>query len=93
MSAKAYLCIGGPLDGHFAMTDDFADAPYHWEYPSGKSWRTHNGTRVDTGPAGLYHHLEDKYVAFNASGRGRKVPSMVWIHVDLLKMPISPRLR
>lgn len=97
---KAHICIGGPLDGKFAISKDFEDAPRHWEYPEGESPRfgpNGNGREVIDGPAGMYNHLRDDYVQYNISVRSswvpKNAPSMVWLHKDLLKPSKSPRER
>jgi hypothetical protein len=99
---KAYPCIGGPLDGKHAITDDFSDGPHHWEYPTPDGNWTRDWVKrvpgskpkkVMDGPAEIYGHLKDDYVAYNSAGRNSKGASMVWIHVSLLKPAISPSKR
>jgi hypothetical protein len=68
----AYPCIGGPLDGEHATTDDFA--PGYGE-PGHKWYRQ----------AGMYGHLSREYVEFNrAGGGGRKKigapATMIFVH-------------
>jgi hypothetical protein len=82
----AYPCIGGPLDGEYATTDDF-------EKPTDEKYRGNSWFRE----GGMYGHLADDYAEFNNSRGGRKViggePSMVFIHRALLKPLVAPRNR
>jgi len=81
-SRKAYVCIGGPLDGEFATTYDF--------HPEVKS---KGGEVLREG--GIYGHLAYEYTEFNAAvgNYRRHAPSMVFIHESLLKNPIPARQR
>jgi hypothetical protein len=92
---KAHICIGGALDGQFATSVDFEDGRHHWEWPEGRG--VGKPVKIYDGPAGMYHHLADHYYAYNSAsgGRGtaRNKPSMVWLHIDLLKPSISPKDR
>ena len=94
---KAHICIGGPLDGYFATSEDFAGAPYKYSYPNG---RTNPPMRTITGDAGMYNHLRDEYAQYNfgnspygSSFIPRARPSMVWLHYTLLKPSIPPSRR
>jgi hypothetical protein len=106
MSKKAYPCIGGPLDGKHAITDDFHEGPCHYEYPSvdggvTREWRKRvpgsKPQKVADGPGGMYGHLKDDYASYNNAGyygaNAKNKSSMVWIHVSLLKPAISPGKR
>lgn len=92
---KAHICIGGPLDGQFAVTRDFEDGLYHWEWPNGRG--VGKPIKISDGPAGIYFHLAEQYYPYNSAGGGRGAarnkPSMVWLHIDLLKPSISPKDR
>jgi hypothetical protein len=67
---KAYICIGGPLDGQYATTEDFHDRE------------------------GMYAHLDDQYASYNSSGSyGGGRASMIYVHMSLIKPPISGRER
>lgn len=79
---KAYPCIGGPLDGQHAATEDFYQG-------SPEKFREHSWFRE----GGMYGHLADEYASYNASGRSRRGPSMIFVHTSLLKPLISARDR
>ena len=76
----AYPCIGGPLDGQYATTDDFYRG---WGKPEDKYYR----------PEGMYSHLSQEYCEYNAAYRHSKYTSMIFIHVSLLKNKNSARKR
>lgn len=79
---KAYPCLGGPLDGQHAATEDFETA-------SPEKFRHHSWYRE----GGMYGHLADEYVEFNAGRRTRSAPSMIFVHTSILKPVISARER
>lgn len=82
MSKRAYPCVGGPLDGEHACTDDFVRGTP--EKYRGVSWFSEPG---------MYAHLRDEYIEYNAARRSSKQPSMVFVHTSLLKPVISARQR
>ena len=101
MSRLAYPCIGGPLDGEYATSEDFhgyrpinpeTKKPYRYGEtpPDGRySWQRDEG---------MYAHLKHEYVEYNGSGGGSKrvggfPPTMVYIHKSVLKPLQSPRKR
>lgn len=75
---KAHICIGGPLDGEFATSEDFYG---HWDRQSLMHER------------GMYEHLKNEYAQFHNASRSRKRAQVCWIHVPLLPVSISPRKR
>lgn len=89
--AKAYPCIGGPLDGEFATTGDFeGDYPY----VKGTKRRDYDAKRIE----GMYEHLASSYVQFNQAGNNwnkdtRRIPPMIWLHTGLLVLPVPPKER
>lgn len=96
---KAHICIGGPLDGEFATTEDFigykalnpeTGKPYKWSDRDAEG-RMPNGLWSWQREPGMYEHLRHEYHRFNSGGTSKV--SMVWIHKDTLQMPISPRKR
>lgn len=82
---KAHVCVGGPLDGEFATSEDFYGYPARDE--KGRLERL-NWTPRETG---MYQHLRNEYQAYHNAHRSN-VP-VLWIHTSLLKPPISPRKR
>lgn len=78
---KAYPCIGGPLDGMFAMVSDF-----HRAYGTPDSrWYSEGG---------MYAHLANEYLEYNASSRhNRGSSSMIYVHTSLIKQPVRGRDR
>jgi hypothetical protein len=89
MAKKAYPCIGGPLDGKHAVTDDFSP---EWGQLGEEFFQ----------PRGMYHYLADEYMSYNnANGRvhlrrgtvKEDSPSMIFVHVSCLKPAISPKDR
>lgn len=73
----AYPCVGGPLDGEYATTEDF------------RTWGDNPG---------MYTHLTREYHEYNYTVATRKrvgsfPPSMIFIHVSLLKPLARPRDR
>lgn len=104
MSKKAYPCIGGPLNGKHAITEDFSEGPCHYEWPQkdgtwAKSYMDRipgeKPRKIVTGPGGMYAQYKDVYNSYNAAGRYRAkgAASMVFIHISLLKPTISPGKR
>ena len=102
MSRLAYPCIGGPLDGEHATTEDFygyrpinpeTKKPYRWNE------RQPDGRYSFERDEGMYAHLKNEYVEFNGSGGGGRKrigmfpPSMIFVHKSLLKPTESPRKR
>ena len=86
---KAYICIGGPLDGQFASGKDFQSAR--------KSFRavaTNFDPDFDTcleiksEPDGKFASLGPQYKRYNAGGQ-RGGCTMVWLHVSLLRDPVT----
>jgi hypothetical protein len=82
--ALAYPIVGGPLDGRYAVFEDFYD-----EYGSpGDNWYH---------PEGRYAAHDHEYEAFNANGGGRKrvggSPTMIFVHKSKLKPLIRGRDR
>ncbi|HEY6019187.1 MAG TPA: hypothetical protein VIY48_04585 [Candidatus Paceibacterota bacterium] len=84
---KAHFCIGGPLDGEFATSDDFYGG---YEKVPGTR-RNDYSKRVE----GMYEHLKDEYHQFNNASRvgAPKGCHVVWIHKNALSPSISPRKR
>lgn len=100
MSKKAYPCIGGPLDGRHAITDDFYEGPHHYEFlqPDGswsRDWKLRGNApprKVFDGPGGMYQHLHDEYFSYNNADRS-PYASMVFIHKSCLQKAIPPSQR
>lgn len=105
-SKHAYPCVGGPLDGEHATTDDMRptlialrDIYYTGLGDPKKRGKLayREGDVVREG--GLYGRVADEYVEYNqASGRGSKriggfPPTMIYVHKSLLKPLISARDR
>jgi hypothetical protein len=42
---------------------------------------------------GMYSHLDNEYVEYNAGRRTSKAPSMIYVHKSLLQMPVSAKRR
>lgn len=84
---KAHICIGGPLDGSFATSDDFYGG---YAYVPGTRRRDYH-TPVE----GMYEHLKHEYFQFNTATRAAtgKLGNVVWLHKSLLKPAISPKDR
>jgi hypothetical protein len=87
----AYPCVGGPLDGEYATTDDMI--PTMIAARDYGKWK--KGDIIREG--GLYGHIAHEYHEYNAShGSAKKIgskPSMIFIHNSLLKPLISPKDR
>jgi len=76
----AYPCIGGPLDGLYATTQDFYGA---------SSWS-------DRDEGIYHHLRNEYYEYNSGYGARKRIgghPSMVFIHKSLLKPLISPKDR
>ncbi len=86
---KAHICIGGPLGGEFATSEDFQGG-----YPI-KDGRRDYTRKIE----GMYEHLAGQYAQYNfgyapyPTSITKNRPSMVWIHKDLLLPSISPSKR
>jgi hypothetical protein len=76
MAAKAYLCVGGPLDGMYVKSTDFAKAWRKWDHSK-------NSYSDEWEPEGQFHSFVDDYIRFNNGIRGNK-HSMIWLHKTLL---------
>lgn len=80
----AYPVIGGPLDGQYAIVDDFKTT----SGKPGETWYREGG---------IYGHLAKEYHEFNAGHGGRKViggfPSMVFLHDSLCRPLARPKDR
>lgn len=85
---KAHVCIGGPLDGQFATSDDFYG---NYPYEPGTRRRDYRAAPNE----GMYEHLKDEYFQFNTAARvaTRNHAHVVWLHKSLLKPAISPKDR
>jgi hypothetical protein len=87
----AYPCIGGPLDGEYATTDDMR--PTHIAARDYGKWK--KGDVITEG--GLYGNIAADYFEFNsAHGRAKRIgafPSMIFVHRSVLKPLISPKER
>lgn len=78
---KAYPCIGGPLDGLYAASEDM--------YP--EIVARDDGRVLREG--GMYGHIGDEYIEYNAANSSSRTPSMIFVHTSLLKPVISARAR
>ena len=85
---KAHLCVGGPLDGEFATSDDFYGYIPYVKGTKRRDWRAGR-------TPGMYDHLRKEYHQFNNASRAfaPKGCHVVWIHESVLKPSISPRNR
>lgn len=90
MSAKAHFCIGGPLDGEHAASEDFHG--YRQRDDKGKVIPYHRTGYVRPEP-GMYEHLSNEYVQFNTANHGAARSDVVWIHRSRLpgSIPMSRR--
>jgi hypothetical protein len=82
---KAHVCIGGPLDGEHATSEDF--------YGYRRNEKDAYGNRTWKRDPGMYQHLKHDYCQFNTGSHGAAKSNVVWIHRDLLTGSISPRQR
>lgn len=93
---KAHVCIGGPLDGEHATSEDFYG--YRVINPETKKPYRH-GERMPDGrysfqrDPGMYQHLRREYHQFNTRSHGAAKSNVVWIHTSRLTGSISPRQR
>jgi hypothetical protein len=93
---KAHVCIGGPLDGLFATSEDFHG--YRVINPATKKPYRH-GERMPDGrwpyerDPGMYAHLTNEYAQFHNASSSRRRAHVVWIHTSLLPVAISPKQR
>lgn len=83
---KAYPCIGGPLDGLNAATEDM----YPRVVARRDSGQWKEGDVIREG--GMYGHVADEYEAYNSAGHGRHA-SMIFVHTSLLRQVVSARVR
>ena len=88
---KAHLCIGGPLDGEHATSEDFYG--YRARDEKGKVIPYHKLKTYAPREDGMYGHLRNDYVQFNTSHHGAAKSDVVWIHRELLTGSVSPRQR
>ena len=79
---RRYLCIGGPLDGVRASSEDFESA--HTVLVR-KPWPPGNTIPTEFVPAGRYAQHADEYVSFNNAGGAKRAHSMIRVHRDLLR--------
>lgn len=84
MAVKAYLCIGGELDGKYVKSTDFQGAPYMFEWTGG-AYGKGKPIRIETGPPGIYERLRSEYHQYNCGAGRKRKHSMVWIHKSLLE--------
>ena len=95
---KAHICIGGPLDGEHATSEDFfgyrpIDPKTKRPYPYGVGKKMPDGRWPWSRDPGMYAHLSREYVQFNTSSHGAAKSDVIWIHRSLLTGSISPRKR
>jgi hypothetical protein len=87
---KAHLCIGGPLDGEHATSEDFYG--YRPRDEKGKVIPYHRAP-IRAREPGMFGHLRNDYCQFNTASRGQAKSDVVWIYRPLLSGSISPRQR
>jgi len=85
VSKRAHICIGGPLDGEFACSDDFYGG---YEKVPGT-----NRNDYSKSVEGMYEHLKGQYQQFNTAHSRRGACNVIWLHTSLMKVPVSPRAR
>lgn len=93
---KAHRCIGGPLDGEYATSEDFLG--YRQINPETKKPYIYHqaraaGTNAWKRDEGMYQHLKGEYMQFNTARHGNAASDVVWIHSSLLTGSISPKSR
>lgn len=88
---KAYICIGGPLDGLFASTTDFLQerVSMDWRNVAGIYQNGGNIPNKIYHPAGRFAVYQKDYYRYNSGGKTGV--SMVWIHRSLLKKPVKAK--
>lgn len=93
MTKYAYPCVGGPLDGIHATTEDFQTQPVDvcpscgWErdtrdHAERLLWRCPVCKTAMRGPNRFTEHARS-YVQYNGSGLGGRMSSMLWVHKDI----------
>lgn len=88
---KAYICIGGPLNGQHATSKDFAPQRMVFNKSNPNTWNsTYANSSINTmsKPAGRHFYLKDQYLQYNCGKRGMAC-SMVWLHISLLIDPVQ----
>lgn len=88
---KAHICIGGPLDGEFASSEDFYG--YRQRDEKGRVIPYHRLERGWEREPGMYDHLKNEYLQFNTSSSRRGRCNVIWLHTSRMIPPIPGRKR
>jgi hypothetical protein len=75
---KRYPIIGGPLQGQCANYEEMRTATI--AYRDSGRWK--KGDLIS--PGGKFHTYADQYVAYNRANGYDRIPTMIWLHSDLL---------